>query len=213
MIDIVPAVLPKSVGELTETLARLKGIASLIQIDLVGENVLAESEAVPQWEEFDFEFDLMTHDSLQDARSAVSLGATRVVIHSDFPKAAEALEMLQQTRSGNYPVLVGVALPCVVEPAALDDFAGLYDFVQVMGIAEVGAQGRPFDARALTLVSALRATHPKLLIQVDGAVAGHAKELVAAGANRLVAGSAIVNADDPKKVYTALYNSVNGILA
>lgn len=209
MIEIVPAVLPKTLEELRGTLARLKGIAPLVQIDLVGENILKNEEAPPEWEEFDFEFDLMTNDSLQDARSAVALGASRVVVHADFPKAFEAIEALQQTRGGEYPVKVGIALPSTASVSELGSFEGLYDFVQVMGIEHVGSQGQPFDPRSLELIFSLRKEYPELVIQVDGAAAGHARELIEAGVQRLVVGSAIVNADDPKSVFKQLYTEAN----
>ena len=209
MIEIVPAVLPHSLEELQSGLERLKGISPFVQIDLVGKNVLEGEEAPPLWEEFDFEFDLMTHDSLADARRAIDLGASRVVVHSDFPNAKEALESLQQTRTGDYPVLVGVALPSTASLEILVPFEGFYDYVQVMGIEHVGSQGQPFDPRSVELVAALRAAYPDLAIQVDGAAAGHAKELADAGATRLIVGSAIMDAEDPRTVYKELYTKVN----
>ncbi len=209
MIEIIPAVLPQNLSELRDGLSKLKGISRLVQIDLVGENILRGEEALPQWEEFDFEFDLMTNDSLGDARNAIDLGASRIVVHADFPNVKEAIEMLQQMRGGDYPVRVGLGLPSSSDVGVIEEYKGLFDYVQVMGIAEVGAQGRPFDPRSLELIAALRETYPELTIQIDGAAAGHVKELVAAGATRLVVGSAIINAEDPKVVYKELYTEAN----
>jgi pentose-5-phosphate-3-epimerase len=80
-----------------------------------------------------------------------------------------------------------------------------------MGIDHIGRQGEPPDPHhhELLLIAELRTKFPKLLIQVDGAVAPHVRELVQAGASRLVVGSAIVNADNPKEVYKALYTEAN----
>jgi pentose-5-phosphate-3-epimerase len=85
------------------------------------------------------------------------------------------------------------------------------DFVQVMGIDRIGRQGEPPDIhhREIALVERLRRRYPSLTIQVDGGVAPHVKELVRAGANRLIVGSAIVHAKNPGEVYKKLYTEAN----
>ena len=117
----------------------------------------------------------------------------------------------QPCSSGNCGA-IGVALRAHDEPQALDPFAGLYDYVQIMGIDQEGSQGQPADPhhKDVGLLRALRAAHPELVLQVDGAVAARAQELAVAGANRLVVGSALVRAEDPRAVYKQLYTLVNG---
>ncbi|MCC7500447.1 hypothetical protein IT396_01435 [Candidatus Nomurabacteria bacterium] len=197
MIKIIPAILPKTFDELVSGLERLSSVSNEIQIDLVGRNVLKDQE-MPHWQEFEFEIDVMLPEPHTELDSILALGPSRIVIHAANQHAKEALTQLQSMRDGNYPTLVGIALLPTAEPEVLDEYAGLYDFIQVMGIDEVGAQGRPFNPKAIELVSRLRALHPQVLIQVDGHAAGNEKELVAAGAERLVIGSAILNADNPK---------------
>jgi pentose-5-phosphate-3-epimerase len=202
-VEIVPAVLVRSKDELEQELARLRGVATSVQVDLVGRNYLEGEESFPQWDEFDFEVDLMTRDPVRDAEAVVQSGAARVVVHAEG-HYREALQSLQKYRAGEYAVKVGVALHPGDTAGLLKDIEGQYDYVQVMGIAREGAQGQPGDERAVGLVRALRAAYPGLVIQVDGAVAPRVKEFVAAGANRLVVGSAIVQAADPRAAYEAL---------
>lgn len=209
MVEIVPAILPKSFEGLTHGLARLSGVAPLIQIDLVEVNVLAEQETIPMWEEFDFEADIMLPDPQQEVRHCIDLGFSKIVVHAEALGAKEALTMLQETREGTFATMVGVALQSADSPEALTEFDGLFDYVQVMGIERIGSQGQPFDQRSITLIKELRAKFPELVIQVDGAVAPHVRELVAAGANRLVIGSAIMQAENPREVYKALYLEAN----
>ncbi len=209
MIEIIPAILPKSLRGLEEGLVRLQHVAPLVQIDLVGQNVLAGQEAPPLWEEFDFEFDIMLPNPAAEVAQAVELGASRIVVHASASSAREALDYLQPYRSGAFPILVGIALSSTSRPDELKAFEGLYDYVQVMGIAHIGKQGEPFDERAIETVKTLRAAYPSLVIQVDGAAAVHPKELVEAGANRLVVGSAIINADNPGSALKSLYNKAN----
>jgi pentose-5-phosphate-3-epimerase len=211
MIEIIPAVLAKNVRELEESLERLKGVAPWAQIDLVGHNILEGRDELPLWDEFDFEADIMLEDSLEAAEACLTAGFARIIVHARYSSAREALEALQPQREGDFPVEVGLALRAHDEPQVLDAFAGLYDYVQVMGIDTEGSQGHPPDPhhKELGLIRALRATYPQLVIQVDGAVAAHPKELADAGADRLIIGSAIVNAEDPKASYKELYTLVN----
>lgn len=203
-IEILPALLVRSVGELEDGLHALKGVAPWVQVDLVGRNYMEGEENFPMWEEFNFEVDLMVQNQEREAQAAVALGASRVVVHAEGDWL-RALEVLQKYRQGEYAVGVGVALHAGQTIDVLSEVEGLYDYVQVMGIAHEGAQGEPADSRALELVRALCQAYPELVVQVDGAVAGRIKELVAAGATRLVIGSAIVGADNPKAAYKELY--------
>lgn len=204
MIEVIPAVLPKSFKELERGLSRLRGISKLVQIDLVGANVLSGREFLPFWQEFDFECDVMLPDAHAEIQACINAGAARVVAH-DF----SVLQALQTYRQGDYAVAAGFALAAHGAPEDLDACAGLYDFVQVMGIDNIGKQGEPFEPAAVGLVRSLREKFPDAVIQVDGHATGHEKELVAAGANRLVIGSAIVNAENPRKAYEEIYNRAN----
>ncbi len=210
MVDIIPALLVRSKRDLEAGLERLRGVSSWVQIDFVNANYLEGQEAFPHWEEFNFEVDLMLAGQASEAQALVGLGAARVVVHAAGGEAREAISALQQYRAGDFAVEVGVALRSVDTPDVLSEFEGLYDYVQVMGIAVEGSQGQPPDPQAEELVRALRAASPSMLIQVDGAVAPRVKELVEAGASRLVVGGAIVNADNPKAVYKELYTVANG---
>ncbi|MBP9711315.1 MAG: hypothetical protein KBD50_03620 [Candidatus Pacebacteria bacterium] len=209
MTEIIPAILPKSYRGLEEGLVRLQHVAPLVQIDLVDTNVLAGREAPPLWEEFDFEFDIMLPNPAAEVEGCVALGASRIIVHAHTGSALEAVQFLQQYRNGDFPILVGIALSSTGKPEELKPFEGLYDYVQVMGIAHIGKQGEPFDSRVLETIKTLRAAYPELVIQVDGAAATHPKELVEAGANRLVVGSAIINADNPKEMVQSIYSKAN----
>ncbi len=210
MIELIPAILPKNETDLEESLARIQGVGGLIQIDLVEKNVLQSREAMPLWEEFDFEFDLFFKDTAAEIESCIALGASRIIIHAQSKTAAEALQKVQHLRGGTYAVEIGLGLKVDDEPSALEPYAGLYDYVQVMGIAQEGMQGQPFDERCLELVSKLRSANPTLIIQVDGGVdALQIPRLKAAGVNRLVVGHAIFNAQDPLAAYAELAQEVN----
>jgi pentose-5-phosphate-3-epimerase len=189
----------------------LHGVAPLIQIDLIGKNILEGRYALPFWEEFDFECDIMLADPAHEVQTCIDAGASRMVVHADAASAQGALEALQPMRGGDIPTLLGLALRSHDTSDMLKPFENLYDFVQVMGIDHIGKQGEPPDPhhREVELVKQLRAQFPDLTIQVDGAAAAHVRELVSAGANRLVIGSAIIASDNPKAAYKTLYTEAN----
>jgi ribulose-phosphate 3-epimerase len=75
------------------------------------------------------------------------------------------------------------------------------DFVQFMGIRKIGYQGEPFAEEVYGKIRELRAHNPDIIISVDGGVnLENAPILLEAGANRLIAGSAVFDSDDIKSV-------------
>ncbi|MDP3244473.1 MAG: hypothetical protein Q8M83_02305 [bacterium] len=67
-----------------------------------------------------------------------------------------------------------------------------------------GKSGQKFQGKNLAKIRALRKKYPNLPIEVDGGVnLNNAKKIFQAGATRLSAASAILNADNPQKAYTA----------
>ncbi len=211
MSYIIPAILPQSLEELGEKLSDIRGIASLVQIDIVdgrfapdttwpcrtslelGALSLEEKIQFPFADEFEFEMDLMVEEPLEMAERFIAAGAKRVLIHADALGALEAA-----TRLNLVGCELGVALPCAGTMELLDGFTR-YDYVQVMGIEKIGFQGQPFDERAVHLVRGMREKFPGLTIQVDGGVNEETiPALVRAGATRLVVGSRIWQSAEPK---------------
>jgi ribulose-phosphate 3-epimerase len=227
MVEIIPAILPKSYGELEERLASIRDAATLVQIDAVdgvfaptktwpyqgGEMfsaIVAQDEGLPFWEDFDFQFDCMTSHALRDAGDFISAGASSIVIHGAGKDALETFESLQKERSGDFGVALGVALLPGDDAGTFAQYKELVDFVQVMGIAKVGVQGSEFDSRALALIAALRRDNPELLIQIDGGVRlENARQIAQAGANRLVVGSAIFSHAEPRAAIEELKREAN----
>ena len=72
-----------------------------------------------------------------------------------------------------------------------------------------GFGGQKFMASELPKVQALRKRYPDLYIEVDGGLGGETIDQAAeAGANVIVAGSAVFGATDPAAVITTLRDSV-----
>lgn len=83
------------------------------------------------------------------------------------------------------------------------------DMVLIMTV-EPGFGGQSFMASELPKVSALRQKYPELHIEVDGGLSGKTIDQAAdAGANVIVAGSAVFGASDPSEVIQKLRDAVN----
>ncbi len=227
MVEIIPAILPKSIVELELGLEYIQEGGGTVQVDVV-DGVFAKpaswpfgagdsfdafasgDEGLPFWGQFDFQFDVMAHHPEREVERFVRAGVASIIIHAQAAGAPEALQLLQQYRGAELaPVEVGVACMPDAAPEALEPFANLYDFVQVMGIARVGAQSQPFDERALACVQDLRRMYPALCIQVDGGISlDNARAVADAGANRLVSGHAIFGALDPVEEISRIRRAV-----
>ena len=98
----------------------------------------------------------------------------------------------------------GVALNPATPVETLVDILHAVDMVLIMSV-NPGFGGQKFIPRALDKVRRLRTLAPDLLIQVDGGVnAETGAELVAAGADVLVAGSYVFGAEEPREAIHSL---------
>ena len=99
----------------------------------------------------------------------------------------------------------GVALNPATPVETLVDILHAVDMVLIMSV-NPGFGGQKFIPQALDKVRRLRALAPDLLIQVDGGVnAETGAQLVAAGADVLVAGSYVFGAAEPREAIHSLY--------
>lgn len=214
MIEVIPAILPKNIGEIRGKLTLLRGLASMVQIDLCDgqfvssqtwpyngndeqmfEQIMSEEEGLPYWDEFDFEFDLMVRHATTQLDTFIRLGAKRLVFHVEaedmedgaFKQFLEGIDMYTRDM-----ISFGVAINTATPVETIFPLIEHVDFVQCMGIEKIGRQGEAFDPRVLGQLQTLHAKYPELPLSVDGAVSmEHAHDLVNAGATRLVVGSAL----------------------
>ncbi|OGZ08289.1 MAG: hypothetical protein A3C93_05145 [Candidatus Lloydbacteria bacterium RIFCSPHIGHO2_02_FULL_54_17] len=225
MTDIIPAIMPDSYDDLVLKAARVRGLVPLAQIDIMDgtfvpskswpyatggvkkdEHFLAlsrQDEGMPFWEELDYEIDLMILEPEKHIDEWLPIGASRLIFHVEAVKDIDAFRghdvFKEGARdiNGEKVVEIGLAINPDTSPELLEPYIKQIDFVQCMGIAKIGYQGQPFDERVLEQVNKLRVKYPNLKISVDGGVSLDTVPLLkAAGANRLVAGSAVFGAEN-----------------
>lgn len=212
MATVVPAVIPESSTHLANTLRAISAWHDEAQVDIVdgifvphtswpyafGDTVDALSAFT---HDLALEIDLMVHEPETVIEDYLRAGVKRVVVHLEAVKALAIIVSLKQ----KYPFLLGFSIGNDTPLEILQDVVGYADYVQLMGIASIGAQGRSFDTRVIDRIRAVRHAHGTLPISIDGSVnTATIGALVDAGADRLVSGSAILGAEDPQSAYETL---------
>jgi ribulose-phosphate 3-epimerase len=175
------------------------------------QKIVAEEEGFPFWQSLDFEADLMIKDPENVVDNWVKAGAKRIIIHVE--SSPRLLKFVKEFRKkyGYFGesiigVELGIAIDIKTPNESLDEYLRLddrglplVDFVQFMGIDNVGFQHQGFDSAVLGKIKSLRESHPDTIISVDGGVnLEDIEDLVAAGVNRLVSGSAIYESENIK---------------
>lgn len=234
---VVPAVLPSSKQELEEKLELFSRISSVsrVQIDVVDghfaspaswpysakaiqgtpyselETMMQKGEMLPHLDRLSYEIDLMCLDAEKATEAWLALGASRITFHAESVSNLSLLlaSVRKQYGAGGLTPLIsfGLALNISSDIALIELCIGKIEFVQFMGIAQIGRQGQSFDSRVFEKIRIFHARHPDIPIQVDGGVSlENAKKLMALGVSNLIIGSAIVRASDPATAIAAFEN-------
>src|SRR5262249_26852072 len=129
------------------------------------EKILHEEEGLPGWQDFDFEIDLMANKPEEIVDEWVSAGASRIIIHAEAAgDVAKAIGILEGR------VEVGLALAMDTPLDAITEHREKINFIQLMGIDNVGFQHQPFDEKVLGRIKEARIKFPGLPISIDGGV-------------------------------------------
>ncbi len=229
MAEIIPAILEKNFNEIKNKLTFLRERAKCVQIDFCdgryvpsqtwpfatgGFNdydfvkILNEEEGMPFWQEFDFEFDLMVEQAIENFELYLKLGPKRVIFHlkgekniKEFEHFLEGLDMYVRDN-----VEIGIAIYPNDDISTALKFANSYasrfsnkvDFIQCMGIDKVGFQNQKFNEKVLENIKFLKDNVPGIVLSVDGGVnIKNVEELIKAGVDRIAIGSAIWKSGDP----------------
>jgi len=226
MADITPSILEKSFSEIKNKITSLREHTKCIHVDICDgiavpnttwpfgsghlggfedydfQNIVNEKEGMPYWQEFDFEFDLMVADAVENFDIYMKLGPKRMIFHlfaqksiEDFENFLEGLDMYVRDN-----VEIGLAFRPSDDLALVSRLSHKVDFLHCMGSDQVGFQGIgiTFTDKALENIKFLRKSLPGLVISVDiGVNLENAKMILGAGADRLTVGSGIWKSGDP----------------
>lgn len=200
-IRIAPSILSADFARLGEQVAEAEAAgADWLHVDVmdghfvppisIGLPVLASLRRVTR---LPIDVHLMIEHPERQIEAMVGAGADRITVHVETCRHLHSV--IQQIRAaGASP---GVTLNPATPLASLSEILVEVDLVLIMSV-NPGFGGQSFLPSSLARIAALRhqltAAHLPVLIEVDGGIkASNAAQIAAAGADVLVAGSAIFN--------------------
>jgi len=217
-VQIAPSILSADFAELGRAVHAVEqGGADAIHVDVmdghfvpnlsIGPPVISSIKRTAQ---IPLDVHLMIEDPYRYLEAFAKAGANTLSIHVEAqPNLSQALTSIKKLG-----LLAGAAINPSTPVTALETVASEVDVVLVMSV-NPGFGGQRFIPSSIEKVRAMRALLDSVgnpaPISVDGGVdLNNAGELVAAGANILVAGSAIFGQDDPTKATRALRAVTDG---
>ncbi len=208
---IIPALIPEDPQDLRDELQGMPWLYE-VHIDIVDGQFVdslswpfepaGEPEQIADiLEQYSAEIDLMCLQPLPIAEVWAATGAERLVLHAETISVDDFVYLADR-----FPdVSIGVSMLNDTEWSVIEPFIPVADFIQLMGILVIGAQGAPFDERVLERIGAVTAADPAIPISVDGSVnAETIPRLRQAGVDRYVVGSALLRAEDREMQYQYL---------
>ena len=206
-IEIAPSILSADFARLGEQIAAVeRGGAGLLHVDVmdghfvpnitIGLPVVKSLAAATR---LPLDAHLMISEPGRYAEQFVAAGAKMVSVHVEADAHLHRTVMAIKGAGAQAGVAINPATPLV----ALEEAIGFADYILVMSV-NPGFGGQRFIAPALEKVRRLRQMLDgrmlKARIEIDGGIdLNNIGEVVAAGAEILVAGSAIFGAADPQE--------------
>lgn len=197
---ITPSILSANLGRLQEEVASIESLADWLQVDVMDGHFvpnLSFGAPVMKWVKTDLLLDihLMVSNPADRIAEFLAIGAKNITFHAEAVESTDSRRALMQAiRKGG--ATVGIALNPATSLSFIDDVIAEVDLVLIMTVVP-GFGGQEFIAEALEKVRTIRERFPALMIQVDGGINVQTARLCReAGANNLVAGSYIFQADD-----------------
>ena len=209
--EILPAVMPSSYEDFKEKVEVVAKYVSWIHLDIMDsifvdavswpykaedlapfQKIVEEKEQLPHLDSLQYEVHFMSEHPEDEIPKWYALGARRFLIHFESINNIDVLEhiILEYSKEGESEV--GISLNAETPVESIESIVKEFDCVQLMAIKRIGYQGESFDEDVIKKIKRLREIYKDGIISVDGGVSLEiAPRLLAAGANRLVSGSAI----------------------
>lgn len=212
MIKIAPSILSADFANLERDIGRVSS-ADWLHVDVMdGMFVPNITIGVPvvksirQCTDFFLDVHLMIDKPARYIEAFAKAGADLLCVHLEADGPAGIEEALRAAEACG--VQKAVALRPITAARAILPYLEQLDMVLVMTV-EPGFGGQSFQEDQLETISQVRALidryHPACRLEVDGGINPEtAKRVIAAGADTLVAGSAIYGAADPVAAISAL---------
>ena len=205
---IIPAVIAKDFEELQSKLAKIDGLVSWAQIDVMdGVFVPPKTWDNPaDLENISTVINLEAHLMIANPEEIIdgwlNSPVKRILLHYESTTHAQIERLIEKALASGKEAGVALKLqtPLFVLDSLIQDSRFKIRAVQLMSISEIGYHGHPFEEKVLERIKTLREKYPDVTISVDGGVSlDNAPKILSAGADNLLVGSAIFKSDDIKE--------------
>lgn len=207
-ILIAPSILSADLGHLQDEVTSIEPYADWLQIDVMdGHFVPNLSFGAPVIKclrtTLPLDVHLMVSNPVGRIREFLDLRVAHITFHAEtVPDTDSRRALIEAIRKGG--ATAGIAIKPATPVSTINDVVDDIDLVLVMSV-EPGFGGQDFIASSLDKVRELRVSHPDLMIQMDGGINVETAYVCReAGANNLVAGSAVFKAADREDVIRLL---------
>ena len=199
---IAPSILAADFGHLQDEVTSIEPYCEWLQLDVMdGHFVPNLSFGAPVGKCIKTKLLLDAHLMVMNPADRISefaaIGCKNITFHAEVVQSTKDRRALIAAIHAT-GATVGIALNPKTPVSEIDDVVSEVDLVLIMSV-EPGFGGQSFMPKTLDKVKELRSKHPDLMIQMDGGIDTTTAPLARkAGANNLVAGSAVFKAKDRK---------------
>lgn len=209
MVEIIPAILAQAEDKFFLQEAQIDSGVRTLHIDVMDGVFVPHTTWISPADleklggKYFLEIHLMVKNPLSVVGAWIEHGADRVIVHAEAEGWKEALAAIRTEQ-----MEAGVAINPGTTIDVLKGMRGSLDTVLLMGV-EPGASGQEFQEKVFEKIQAVHELYPSLPIQVDGGVrVANAKRMCEAGAEALVASSALFAERNFPRAYEAMTNAV-----
>lgn len=208
MIEVIPAILSKSFGEVEDKLKFLDDFSTWAHLDIAdGKFVPNETWHNPgDLEVVGGKIKIETHLMIKNPEEIFDTWAQvsdRIYVH---PESTDNLQQMIDYANG-VGVAIGLAFRLDTQLSDYGNFLEKVNHVNLLAMEYAGVQGEPFSEKVLTKIELIKEDYPHIKVSVDGGIGeDSAPAVVTAGADRLVVGSDFWSAPNPEIFYHQLEN-------
>ena len=197
MVEIAPSMLGADFGEMRKAAELVAPESGYLHMDVMDghfvPNLTMGSDLVKSLKGIGpLDVHLMITNPCDFINDFADAGAEIISVHIEANNPKEALELIKKKG-----IKAGIALNPSTPEETIDSVIDYADMILVMSV-EPGYCGQSFHEGTIERVRNYKKKYPSKIIEVDGGVSPqNSKQLIEAGADILVAGSAVFNSDNP----------------